>query len=123
MAKAPPTPRTRSAVQRALQPVALLCFCAAVVSLGLQPGRSVASEAHDQATQFTLLTYNVHGLSPITSGGWWGVDRLDRMRRAFAPYQVVLLQEDFETRDDLAKGDPWDPHPGSGGSGGPGFRP
>jgi endonuclease/exonuclease/phosphatase family metal-dependent hydrolase len=75
----------------------------------LSPGdvaRTQTTTSDATELEFTLLTYNVHGLSPITSGGW-GDKRLDRMRRAFAPYQVVLLQEDFESQDLLEKGDRW----------------
>ncbi len=100
-----PSPR-RQRAPVAWCPLLVLAGCLALLSPG---GVSSTQAASPDATEleFTLLTYNVHGLAPITSGGWWGDKRLDRMRRAFSPYDVVLLQEDFASQAALEKGDRW----------------
>ena len=109
----PPRLRFCSSPLRHFLPLVLCCV--PLLTLRTAGAQEVlADPPSESAHEFTLLSYNVHGLPPVTSGGWWMGQRLERIRRAFSTYPVVLLQEDFATRSALAKGGQWLVHHGPG---------
>jgi endonuclease/exonuclease/phosphatase family metal-dependent hydrolase len=75
---------------------AALSFCIVV------SGASAAEEASRTSAEFSLLSYNVHGIS-------WVFAKDDPQQRAAAigwlanRYDVVLLQEDFDYHDEIGK--------------------